>query len=37
MLQQDQSLYITDKGGLRCRPKAANKKKPCLLNKIIFS
>ena len=27
MLQQDQSLYITDKGGLRCRPKAANKKK----------
>ena len=36
MLQQDQSLYITDKGGLRCRPKAANKKKLCLLSIIIF-
>ena len=36
MLQQDQSLYITEKGGLRCRPKAANKKKLCLLSIIIF-
>ena len=36
MLQQDQSLYITEKGGLRCRPRAANKKKLCLLSIIIF-
>ena len=32
MLQQDQNLYVIERGSLRCRPKATNKKKPCLLS-----